>query len=348
MTLTNLDLQQLDPATGAVQAQSNSAIDNVEQVRSPGAAADAIYKVKATSTVDGLAGRAVRARRPLGRSRRSPLRSPAVTVDVDAATQRASDTATVTATVRNPSADLTAENASVTLQLPAGVELLSGAQTRNLGTLADELVDADLHLDGQRHHRRPQVDHRKRAGQPLRRDVHQHRHRLVHGRRARRRPRPSPRPRARPRERTRRRLGRHRRALGGRPLRRRSLDRRRHLGRLARIDLHRPTRPTRPRRTTATASASARPTHSATPRGMGGVDGGDGRGPAARRRPIRPGGAATDPPAKADPKVTLARVKRTRTGLAHRRPDSDRRRDRPVAVTYSDEDRPQDLPSKPH
>ena len=36
MTLTNLDLQQLDPATGAVQAQSNSTIDNVEQVRSPG------------------------------------------------------------------------------------------------------------------------------------------------------------------------------------------------------------------------------------------------------------------------------------------------------------------------
>ena len=42
----------------------------------------------------------------------------------------------MTATVRNPSADLTAENASVTLQLPAGVEIVSGAQTRSLGTLA--------------------------------------------------------------------------------------------------------------------------------------------------------------------------------------------------------------------
>ena len=135
MTLTNLDLQQLDPATGAVQAQSNSAIDNVEQIRSPGAAATAIYKVKATSSVDGLAAEpfAVTAARPL-----TPLATPqpAVTLDIAAGTQRTGETATVTATVRNPSADLTAEEASVTLQLPAGVEIVSGAQTRSLGTLA--------------------------------------------------------------------------------------------------------------------------------------------------------------------------------------------------------------------
>jgi hypothetical protein len=134
LTLTNLDLQQLDPPTGAVQAQSNSAIDNVEQVRSPGAAATAIYKVKATSSVDGLAAEpfAVTAARPL-----TPLATPqpAVTLDVAAGVQRPQETATVTATVRNPSADLTAENASVTLQLPVGVDLVNGAQTRSLGTL---------------------------------------------------------------------------------------------------------------------------------------------------------------------------------------------------------------------
>src|SRR5215208_908105 len=114
MTLTNLDLQQLDPVSGAVQAQSNSAIDNVEQVRSPGAAATAIYKVKASSSVDGLTDEsfAVTARRPLT-ALASP--QPVVTADVAAGTQRAQETTTVTATVRNPSADLTAENASVTL-----------------------------------------------------------------------------------------------------------------------------------------------------------------------------------------------------------------------------------------
>jgi hypothetical protein len=135
MTLTNLDLQQLDPSTGAVQAQSISAIDNVEQVRSPGAAATAIYKVKATSTVDGLPAEpfALSAARPL-----TPLGTPqpSVTVDVAAGLQRPQETAIVTATVRNPSPDLTAEGASITLQLPAGVELASGAATRSLGTLA--------------------------------------------------------------------------------------------------------------------------------------------------------------------------------------------------------------------
>jgi hypothetical protein len=61
-----------------------------------------------------------------------------VTVDVAATTQRANDTATVTATVRNPSADLTAEDAAVALEVPSGVEITSGAQTRNLGTLATD------------------------------------------------------------------------------------------------------------------------------------------------------------------------------------------------------------------
>jgi hypothetical protein len=134
MTLTDLDLQQLDPTTGAVQAQSNSAIDNVEQVRSPGAAATAIYKVKASSTVDGLNAEpfAVTARRPL-----TPLAAPqpTVTIDVDAGTERINEPKTVTATVRNPSPDLTAENVTVTLELPATVELVSGAQVRSLGTL---------------------------------------------------------------------------------------------------------------------------------------------------------------------------------------------------------------------
>ncbi len=134
MTLTNLDLQQLDPATGAAVAQSNSTIDNVEQVRSPGAAATALYKVKAATAVDGLAAEpfAVTGRRPLT-ALANP--QPAVTLDVAAGTQRAGEPATVTATVRNPSADLTAEGTTLDLELPAGVELVDGAPTRSLGTL---------------------------------------------------------------------------------------------------------------------------------------------------------------------------------------------------------------------
>ena len=135
MTLTNLDLQQLDPSTGAVLAQSNSSIDNVEQVRSPGAAATTIYKVKANSTVDGLAGEpfAVTARRPLT-ALATP--QPDVTVEVADHAQRFGATTTVTATVRNPSPDLTSEDATATLELPAGVVLVAGAPTRTLGTLA--------------------------------------------------------------------------------------------------------------------------------------------------------------------------------------------------------------------
>jgi serine protease AprX len=134
MTLTNLDLQQLDPATGAVQAQSDSTIDNVEQVRSPSPAATAVYKVRATSTVDGSAGEpfalaGTRQLTPLGTPQ------PAVTIDVDSQARRPGDCVTVTATLRNPSPDLTAENTSVTLDVPAGVALLDGAPARSLGTL---------------------------------------------------------------------------------------------------------------------------------------------------------------------------------------------------------------------
>jgi hypothetical protein len=135
LTLTNLDLQQLDPATGAVQSQSSSTIDNVEQVRSPAPASTAIYKVKATSSVDGLPGEpfALAAARPLT-ALTTP--QPAVALDVAAGVRRAGEPVTVTATARNPSPDLTAEDAGVTLQLPDGVELKTGEQTRSLGTLA--------------------------------------------------------------------------------------------------------------------------------------------------------------------------------------------------------------------
>jgi hypothetical protein len=136
MTLTNLDLKEIDPATGAVLAESSSAIDNVEQVRA-GGAGEVIYKVEAASTVDGLAAEpyAIASRRPL-----TPLATPRPTVDMRlgaSAPVRPGDEVTVEARVANPSADLTAEDVQVTLQLPAGVELVSGAQTQSFGTLSN-------------------------------------------------------------------------------------------------------------------------------------------------------------------------------------------------------------------
>ena len=326
MTLTNLDLQQLDPATGAVQAQSNSAIDNVEQVRSPGAAATAIYKVKATSTVDGLPAEpfALAARRPL-----TPLATPqpAVTVDVAAGTQRAAKprpSPQPCATRRPTSPPRTRASPR---SCPAGVELRQRRPDAQPRHARHELADADLHMDGQGHHRRAQGDHRAGQRQPLRRDVHEHRHRLVHGRRQRADADDRGTRTATTTARTRRRLGRHRHSLGRR---RTTTSRSPPTAARGARGSHRRRRPDatyaaraghryrfRVRATDALGNTSR----------LGRV--GEARSPTrrARRRPTRPAGATTDPPAKADPKVTLARVKRTAPGCRGRRPDR-RRRDR--------------------
>ncbi len=136
LTLTNLELEQLDPETGAVEARSASAIDNVEQVRSP-AAGPVIYKVEATSTVDGLPGEpyAITARRTL-----TPLAAPRPTtrVTLTSAAVRPGDIVHVVAEITNPSPDLTAEGATATLQLPPGIETAPGSpgSVQPLGTLA--------------------------------------------------------------------------------------------------------------------------------------------------------------------------------------------------------------------
>lgn len=133
-TLANLDLGVYDATTGARQDSSNSAIDNVEQVRTA-APGDVVYKV----TAGGIIGRtseplAIAATRPL-----TPLGTPQpeVTLSTSAAGPvRANEEVTVTAAVANPSADLAAPNAQATLDVPAGVQFVRGQQTQALGTLA--------------------------------------------------------------------------------------------------------------------------------------------------------------------------------------------------------------------
>jgi hypothetical protein len=134
MTLTNLDLRQLDTSTGALQTQSASTIDNTEQVRASGAG-QVLYEVKASSSVDGLAAEpyAIASTRAL-----TPLVTPRPTTQLtigEAQARPGSDVA-VHATVTNPSGDLAAKSTSVTLQLPAGVDLVSGSATQSAGDLA--------------------------------------------------------------------------------------------------------------------------------------------------------------------------------------------------------------------
>jgi hypothetical protein len=132
-TLSNLDLTEYDATTGAERGTSASTVDNVEQVRSA-APGTVVYKV-AAGQVDGPLGEpfAIAATREV-----TPLATPrpttSLTLDATNA-KRAGDPVRVDATVANPSPDLTAENAQVTLTLPAGVELVTGQQTQPLGTL---------------------------------------------------------------------------------------------------------------------------------------------------------------------------------------------------------------------
>lgn len=135
LTLTNLELEQIDPASGTVEARSASAIDNVEQVRSP-STGEVIYKVTAATAVDGLPGEpyALAARRQL-----TPLTAPrpSVRATLSRAAARPGDDVHVVAEIANPSPDLSAENASATIELPPGVELAPGSPParQELGTL---------------------------------------------------------------------------------------------------------------------------------------------------------------------------------------------------------------------
>ncbi len=138
LTLTDLDLQALDPTDGAIRTESASRIDNVEQVHAPGASpGPTVFKVKARTGVDGLEAEpfalaSTRALRPLATPR------PKVTLDPATAQARQGGPVALTATVENPSGDLAAERPQVTLELPEGVALAPGSApaVQALDTLA--------------------------------------------------------------------------------------------------------------------------------------------------------------------------------------------------------------------
>lgn len=105
----------------------------MEQTRSP-VAGTVLYKVKASSSVDQSPGEPFAlAARTTPTALVSP--QPNVTLSSSTATAAPGEPVTITATLANPSGDLEGEDASVTLDVPPGVELLTGESTQHLGTL---------------------------------------------------------------------------------------------------------------------------------------------------------------------------------------------------------------------
>jgi hypothetical protein len=124
-TLTNLDLYAYDLNTQVLEASSTSAIDNVEQVRAQDtSAAPDLLKVKANSTVDGVPAEpfAIDGTRAL-----APVTAPEPNATIQSVTPtnvKPGELVTVTATIANPSTDLTAPSFSATGS-GAGVEIVS-------------------------------------------------------------------------------------------------------------------------------------------------------------------------------------------------------------------------------
>lgn len=124
----------IDPGPDAVDPN-----DTVEQVRAP--VADTItYKVQSASTIDGTAAEpfAIAAAAPL-----IPLAAPTVRpngLDVDRANVRCNQPLVVSTTARNDSADLGASSAALEIELPAGLQLISGDATQAVS--AGELAAA--------------------------------------------------------------------------------------------------------------------------------------------------------------------------------------------------------------
>jgi hypothetical protein len=138
-TLSNLDLLMHDEDSGQLLASSTSTIDNVEQVRAP-AAGDVVYVVRASSDVQGPEPGyeepfALAARRQV-----FPLDAPEPVLTFGAVPPwvKLNQEVTLTTTVENGSADLSAEDVAAHLDLPPGVELGQGSspETVTLGDLA--------------------------------------------------------------------------------------------------------------------------------------------------------------------------------------------------------------------
>jgi Subtilase family len=135
-TLSNLNLYQYDQPSQTLQDSSESSIDNVEQVRGTGSG-PVIYKIRdASSSVDGASAE------PFALAAKNSLTAltapkPTARLDLDRSSARQGDPVTVTATLTNTSSNMDGSSAQLTLNVPTGVQVVSGGSTTwQPGTLA--------------------------------------------------------------------------------------------------------------------------------------------------------------------------------------------------------------------
>lgn len=154
-TQSNLDLHQYDSTGAEVAAQppfdppdttidpGPNAIDpndTVEQVRSPASpgSQSVTYKVEAASQVDGAAAEpfAIAGAAPLAELQ-APVVRPNVLTGSPSGPVNCTTPVVISTTLRNDSPDIAAAAAVVGIELPAGVQLVSGTQTQGVagGTL---------------------------------------------------------------------------------------------------------------------------------------------------------------------------------------------------------------------
>lgn len=149
-TQTNLDLRQYtsptsevpppaDPGPGSGGPDAVDPNDTVEQVRAPsGGPQEITYKVEATTAVDGADAEpfAIAAAAPL-ESLETPVVRPSNVVRAPSGDVSCSTPVAISTELTNDSSDLGSEAATVGIELPAGVSLVSGAANQQVsgGTL---------------------------------------------------------------------------------------------------------------------------------------------------------------------------------------------------------------------
>ena len=147
--VTNLDLrqyteEQVERASSTSTSADPNGEDNVEQVTSSNAET-AIYKVDANSSIDGATSEEFGI---AGTQSLTPRATPTVDQSVvqgETQVQQATDVVVQTTITNN--GDLTAGDATATINYPNGVSLVSGAETRtqSVGGVDDDLQPSESH-----------------------------------------------------------------------------------------------------------------------------------------------------------------------------------------------------------
>src|SRR5437867_6475 len=131
--LNDLDLYAYNEADGFRTASFTRTVDNVEQVVIPSNVPATVYKVRAPATFTGVTAEHYAIAVPTATSQVSP---PSVSIALSGpASAEAGTPFTITADVTDTGA-LAAQAVSVTLSLPPGLTLVSGASPQSLGRIA--------------------------------------------------------------------------------------------------------------------------------------------------------------------------------------------------------------------